>query len=102
MNTGSKDEHVLVQCDAMLDARSLGVQTLVFKLTMKSNSHSAMAEPRDISTVTKLWEKVGQNGLMISRLSSFFKLANIAICAVLGSVEDEQTFSTLGFVKSKL
>ena len=31
-----------------------------------------------------------------------FKLAEIAMCAVLGSVEDERTFSSLGFMKSKV
>ena len=69
---------------------------------MKSNCNSAMAKPKDVNPVTKLWEKVGQNGLMLSRLSEFFKLVNIAIYSVLGSVKDERTFSTLGFMKSKV
>jgi hypothetical protein len=30
------------------------------------------------------------------------KVANIAVTVVLGSVEDERTFSTLKFMKSKL
>ena len=34
---------------------------------------------------------------MLNRLSEFIKLAEIAIITTLGSVEDEHTFSTLGF-----
>jgi hypothetical protein len=35
-------------------------------------------------------------------LSEFVKLAEIAAVQVLGSVEDERTFSTLTFMKTKL
>jgi hypothetical protein len=39
---------------------------------------------------------------MVQCLSEFIKVAEVAVTAVLGSVEDECTFSTLGFMKSKL
>lgn len=39
---------------------------------------------------------------MLSRLSEFIKVAEVAITAVLGNVEDERTFSTLSFMKSKV
>jgi hypothetical protein len=39
---------------------------------------------------------------MAQRLSEFNKVAEIAVTAILGSMEDERTFSTLGFMKSKL
>jgi hypothetical protein len=39
---------------------------------------------------------------MAQRLPEFIKVAEIAVTTVLGSVEDERTFSTLGFMKSKL
>lgn len=61
-----------------------------------------MEEPHDVNPITKLWTRVGQNALMLNRLSEYIKIAEIAITAVLGSVEDERTFSTLSFVKSKL
>jgi hypothetical protein len=61
-----------------------------------------MEEPRDKNPVTKVWKKVGQNVLMLSRLLEFMKLAKITFTTILGSVEDERTFSTLGFMKSKL
>ena len=62
---------------------------------------SAMEEPHDMNPVTKLWTKLGSNVLLLSRLSEYMKVANIAMTVVLGSVEDERTFSTLKFMKSK-
>jgi hypothetical protein len=102
VNRGTKDEPQMVEVEPMLDARTLGFQTSLFKLTMKSNSKGAMEEPWDRNPLTKLWQKVSQNSLMVQCLSEFMKLAEIAVTAVFGSVEDERTFSTLGFMKSKL
>jgi hypothetical protein len=61
-----------------------------------------MDEPHDMNPVTKLWTKLGFNSLLLSCLSEYMKVANIVVTAVLGSVEDEHTFSTLKFMKSKL
>ena len=102
MNKGTEKELVLSQVSEPLDARNLDLHTSLFKLTMKSHAHSAMAEPRDANPVTKLWQKVGTNGLLLNWLSEFIKVAEIAITAVLGSVEDEWMFSNLAFIKSKL
>jgi hypothetical protein len=40
--------------------------------------------------------------MLICFFSEYFKLAKIAMVQVLGSVEDEQCFSSLEFWKSKL
>jgi hypothetical protein len=93
---------VAKQIQAPLDARTLGFQTSLFKLTMKSHAKAVMEEPRDKNPVTKLWEKIGSNALMLNRLSEFFKVAEIVMTVVLRSVEDERTFLMLGFMKSKL
>jgi hypothetical protein len=69
---------------------------------MKSNNKGAIEELRDRNPLIKLWQKVSQNLLMVQRLSKFIKVAEIAVTAILGSVEDESTFSKLGFMKSKL
>jgi hypothetical protein len=45
----------MVEVEPMLDARTLGFQTSLSKLTMKSNSKGAMEEPRDRNPLTKLW-----------------------------------------------
>jgi hypothetical protein len=39
---------------------------------------------------------------MTQHLPEFIKVAEIAVTTMLGSVEDEHTFSTLGFMKYKL
>jgi hypothetical protein len=59
---------------------------------MKSHAKPAMEEPRDKNPVTKLWEKIGSNALMLNRLTKFFKVAEIAVTTVLGSVEDKRIF----------
>jgi hypothetical protein len=69
---------------------------------MKSNAKSVMEGPHDQNPLTRMWQRIGQNVLMLNRLSEFIKLCEIALTVVLGSVEDKRTFSTLGFMKSKL
>jgi hypothetical protein len=68
---------------------------------MKSNSKGAMEEPRDRNCLIKLWQKVSQNILMVQRLSEFIKVTRIVITTIFDSIEDERTFFTLGFMKSK-
>jgi len=99
---GTQEKPNLQQVDPIVDGRLLSLQMSLFKLTMKSHAQGAMEEPRDQNPLTKVWVRIGQNALMLNRLSEFIKVAEIAICAVLGSVEDERTFSTLSFMKSKL
>jgi hypothetical protein len=59
-------------------------------LTMKSNAEKMLGPPYDQNPVTKLWQKLGYNGLLLSKLSEFMRLAEIDITTVLGSVEDER------------
>ena len=51
--------------------------------------------------MTKLWHSVACNRALVSNFPEFAKLAEIAIVQVLGSVEDERTFSFLSFLKDK-
>ena len=44
MNAGSKEEPVIVQCEPLLDTRTLGEQASLFMFTMKSNCNYAMAK----------------------------------------------------------
>jgi hypothetical protein len=52
--------------------------------------------------VSKLWQRISCNGLLVNRLSEYMRLAEITITVVLGSVEDERTFSNLAFIKNKV
>ena len=91
-----------LQVAQLLDSYKLDLQTNLFKLTMKSNAEKMLGPPDDQNPVTKLWQKLGCNGLLLSKLSEFTQLAEIAITIVLGSIEDERTFSSLKFIMSKL
>jgi hypothetical protein len=102
MAVGSGEERQVKQVAAPLDKHQLDLQLCLFKLTMKSHAAKAMEQPHTLNPVTKLWQKLGCNALLLSKLSEYMKLAHIAVTAVLGSCEDERTFSTLSFVKSKV
>jgi hypothetical protein len=52
--------------DPLLDAHTLGFQTSLLTLTMKSNAKRALEEPKDENPLTKLWQKVGQNAFMMN------------------------------------
>jgi hypothetical protein len=45
---------------------------------------------------------LGSNALLASKLSEFVKVAKVAAVTILASVEDEHTFSTLNYMKSKV
>lgn len=55
-----------------------------------------------MNPVTRLWRKLVGNPLIRTKMGEWLKLAKIAIVIVIGSVEDERTFSNLSFIKSKL
>jgi hypothetical protein len=102
VNFRTTDEPKIKQVDPLLDAHTLGFQTSLLTLTMKSNAKRALEEPKDENPLTKLWQKVGQNAFMMNWLDESLKLTNIAVTAVFGNVKDKQTFSTLEHMKLKL
>jgi hypothetical protein len=87
---------------ALLDAQRLADQSSFFKLSMLNNSQWAIDNNFGVNPLSRLWQKLSSNALLASKLSEFVKLAEIAAVTVLGSVEDERTFSTLNYVKSKV
>jgi hypothetical protein len=52
--------------------------------------------------VTRMWRTIEANSFLWHSLSEYIKVAEIAIVMVLGSIQDERTFSTLTFMKNKL
>jgi hypothetical protein len=99
---GEGSEKVTTQVAQPLDSYKLDLQTSLFKLTMKSNAKKMLGPSYDQNPVSKLWQKLGCNGLLLSKLSELMRLVEIAITTILGSVEDERTFSSLKFIKSRL
>jgi hypothetical protein len=69
---------------------------------MSHNTEAMMQEPSNVNLVTRMWLKIQFSPLLVLKLSEYIKVAEIAIVQILGSVEDERTFSNLAFMKSKL
>ncbi len=78
------------------------LQSYFFKITMMSNVQRAMDQPMDVNLVSRLWKKHFPNALLCAQLSKFMKVAKLVVVQVMGSVEDERTFSTLTFMKTRL
>ena len=92
----------------LLDPRKLEAEQHLFRVTMIHNVEFACTlnpcegSARQIQNpLTKLWRSLVCNKALISNFPEFAKLAEIAIVQVLGSVEDERTFSSLSFLKDK-
>jgi hypothetical protein len=49
-----------------------------------------------------LWLKLSASTYFTGYISEWFKVAKIAVVTVIGSVEDERTFSTLSWMKSRV
>lgn len=86
----------------LLSSTALDEQMCMFKMSMKANSKSVMAPPFTVNPMTKLWQILGSNSMLLHAFPEYFKVAQMAITLVLGSIEDERAFSTVGFVKGKL
>jgi len=49
-----------------------------------------------------MWRRFASNVILKDRISEYFKLVELTIVVILGSVENEHSFSTITFMKSKL
>jgi hypothetical protein len=78
------------------------MQSSIFKITMKSNIIVAMEVPFHVNPLTRLWWTLEASWILRHSFLKIFKLAKIAIMQVLRLVEDEKTFSTFSFMKSRL
>ena len=58
--------------------------------------------PNEEGVVIKLWKNLGESSRLREAIPEYFKLTNLCLTMILGSVEDETVFSTLGFLKSKV
>lgn len=87
---------------SILSSNALDMQSNLFKITMKFNVTIAMEVPFNVNPLIWLLCTLKTYRILRHSLLEFFKLAKIAIVQVLGLVEDERTFSTLSFMKSKL
>jgi len=87
---------------SILSLITLKLQCNIFKCTMKANVCSTMEPSILVNPFIRIWITFSTFKVLQSTLSKYFKLVKITTVQVLGSMEDEQTFSTLYFMKSKL
>ncbi|KAG0595418.1 hypothetical protein M758_UG165000 [Ceratodon purpureus] len=86
----------------LLSSADLDSQMAMFKMAMKSNSKGVLTPPFTVNPMTKLWQILGSNALLVYAFPEYFMVSKMAMTIVLGSVEDERAFSTIGFIKDKL
>jgi hypothetical protein len=55
-----------------------------------------------VNPLTKIWRLFDANSTLSKCFPEYLKLAKIAVVHVLGSVEDERTFSSLSFLKDNI
>jgi len=86
----------------VLSITSFDMQQSMFKLAMKSNACTTMVKLLDVNPLTPLWHILSTFRVLACALPKYFKLVEIVMVQVFGSVEDEQCFNSLAFCKSKL
>ncbi len=52
--------------------------------------------------MSRLWKKFFSNVLLCVQLCELMKVAKLVVVQIMGSMEDESTFSTLTFMKARL
>jgi hypothetical protein len=55
-----------------------------------------------VNPIAKLWRKLSSLVVLMKIMFEYFKVVEMAMVQVLGSIEDECIFLTLSFTKSKL
>jgi len=59
-----------------------------------------MEAPFHVNPLTRLWWTLESFHIFWHSFPKFFKLVKIAVVQMLGSMEDDQPFSTFSFMKS--
>ncbi len=74
----------------------------LFVLTMKNNAKLAMQKPFDLNPLTKFWRSLSSSRIFEHKILEYIKLVELLVVQVIGLVEDEQCFSKLTIMKTKL
>lgn len=69
---------------------------------MKTNYVDAMQKPITLNPLTKLWRTFSMSMMLRKHFVEWFKVAELPAIQVLKFEEDEWTFSTITFSKSKM
>jgi hypothetical protein len=76
----------------------------MFVQTMKNNHINIlnMDKKKDCNSLQRLWLQLWANELLTMKMLEWFKLANICMVQILGSIEDEWCFNPLVYMKNKV
>jgi hypothetical protein len=55
-----------------------------------------------VNPIIRMWSRIQSSSLLVLKVNEYIKVAEIVMVQVLGSVEDERTFSNLAFMNNKL
>jgi hypothetical protein len=69
---------------------------------MLSNAQWVVDQPIDLDILSRFWKKLFSNALLCAYLNEFMQVAILTMVQIMGSMEDERTFSTLTFMKTRL
>ncbi len=61
-----------------------------------------MNQPLTLNPLFQLWKKLSFNALFCAHFSECLKVVELAMVQIMGSMEDEKTFFTLTFMKTRL
>ncbi len=86
----------------VMSTSSLNIEQFIFKLAMNSNACTTMAKRINVNPLPHLWHTISTSKLFTYSFLEYFKLVEIAMVQVIGSVKDERCFISLAFGKSKL
>ena len=93
----------VVQCEGLLDADTLDLQSEQFRrLAGQCASRAMTTDKSDAEKVTLFWKLMTDNPVWRIAVSEFIKVGEIALTMVGGSVEDERAFSAMSFLKNTL
>lgn len=90
------------QVQEPLNGTNLKQQQAFFTMTMVNKCQKAMNSTCSMNPLTRLWQNLNASHALRMKISEYFLLVEIVICSMIGSVEDERTFFTVTFIKSKL
>jgi hypothetical protein len=68
----------------------------------KHESDVLDAEHEGAALSTLMWRHLTKSPILAAMISEFIKLGELVLVMVPGSVEEERTFSTMGFIKNEL
>ncbi|KAH7433371.1 hypothetical protein KP509_07G066000 [Ceratopteris richardii] len=57
-------------------------------------------DPSNRGAMTKLWKKLDISPFLKQSMSKYFKVANLCLTMILGSIEDEHLWSSLTFIRN--